>query len=663
MAEEKGTAMPVNNGRGELKDDHGIAIQEHGALDTNPHADSQRPTDPKDVKHRGVEKMERFNDVLYHSGRTGKVLLWVLAVSMIPVHGLHPDTGLICYQASLLATMIGYSLDQASTSQFTVIAASSFGRHADIVSYGAIATASQIIRAIAEPFLGRMSDITSRPDTYIVVLVFYAIGYSVAASCNNTATYAIGICFTSFGESGLDLLSNVIVGDLTPLQWRAFAGGMLNVSSLFTTFAAGGMVDALVPDKWRWGLGIFAIMIPILMLPAIGTLYGIQRKADKMSLDGIADSSMVRKNRVDHSLKRYIGLARQGIIDIDLLGLVLLGFAFSLILLCLTLAENADGGWSNRSMIAMLVVGFVLLGAFIAYEVCLAPKPVMRKTILLNKAWICATVVTVASQMSTGTRAGYFSSYTYVTQSFSDFEWSVFNNVSMLTLYFTSPLGGLIHRITHRYKTLMLIGAVLRLIGNGIVLTGNGRATQSLAALAVSQVLVGFRGFMTIGAKVGSQGSVAHTDLASAVSLLFLWGILASSVGSAIGALIWTNKMPKFLREELPAGTSEATIKKVYGSIKLLKEYDLDDPIRVGAVRAYDRTMGIIFLTSLLLSTVCVVFTLAMPDYYLGKQQNAIDNKGVDGHEVVGIEDHTNRERYTGPGLWNRIRRAYYKDT
>lgn len=88
-------------------------------------ADYQSPNRPIQ-EAAGVSKVEAFNRVLYQSG-SGKFLLITLVVSI----GL---------------TMFAYALDQGITSQFNVIAASSFGHHAEI---GTINTASQIIRAIS----------------------------------------------------------------------------------------------------------------------------------------------------------------------------------------------------------------------------------------------------------------------------------------------------------------------------------------------------------------------------------------------------------------------------------------------------------------------------------------------------------------------------------
>lgn len=249
------------------------------------HATVEANSDPKGInadqedgiqQQAGISKVEAFNKALYRSGASGRLLLYVLV-------------------ASLGLSMSGYALDQGITWQFNAIAASAFSHHAEL---GAVNTASAIIRAISKPFLGKLSDITSRPTTYVVVLVVYAVGFAVAASSQTLSAYIVGASFTAFGKSGLDLLSDIIVGDLTPLQWRGFWGGMLSTPFLVTTFVNGFIYESFVPDNWRWGLGMFAIMIPVLLIPAIWTLYGMQHKAKKMGMVSMGDSGLTRKDGV-----------------------------------------------------------------------------------------------------------------------------------------------------------------------------------------------------------------------------------------------------------------------------------------------------------------------------------------------------------------------------
>ncbi|KAK5047103.1 hypothetical protein LTR84_007046 [Exophiala bonariae] len=600
----------------------------------------------------GVSRVEAFNKVLYQSGNSGKILLWLLGSSI----GL---------------TMFAYALDQGITSTiFTTMASSTFGQHS---SLAAVSTASQIIRAVSKPFIGKLADITSRPTTYVVILIFYVVGFAVAASSSTFAAYTVGICFTSVGKSGLDLLSDIIVGDLTPLQWRGFFGAALSIPFVITVPINGFIAEAFV-DNWRWGLGMFAIVVPIMLVPAIITLYAMQRRGEKMGMVTMAASKRQRVNDGDNSEETtasvdfyyWMKLLRQGLIDIDIIGLVILGTSFALILLPFTLAEDADGGWSNGGIIAMLVIGFFLLTAFVLFEMYLASKPLMTKRILRNRTFLAAVNIYTFNQMASATRNTYFSSYIYVIKEWSTYEWTIFLGITTMGLSILGPIVGLIQRRTHRYKSMMVFGAVARLIAYGLLVRADGRMIQDTARLVVAQLMFCLGSFNVVGVRVGSQASVPHEDMASIIALLTLWSTLGSSVGSAVSSAIWTNRMLDRMRMEM-AGVDEATILKLYGSIRKLRTgYPYEDPVRQGAIRAYAYVNGHIATTALLLAVVPLIATFFMPDFYLGKQQNAVTNTGLDG-EAVDV--HHRQPMQGRPAeankslpLYRRWIAAYYKD-
>ncbi|EXU94738.1 MFS transporter [Metarhizium robertsii] len=535
----------------------------------------------------GVSRVEAFNKQLYQSGKRGKLLLWLLAISI----GL---------------TMFAYALDMGiTTGIFSTLATSSFGVHSEL---GAVSTASQIIRAVSKPFIGKMADITSRPTTYVVILAFYAVGFAVAASARKFASYTVGICFTSVGKSGLDLLSDIIVADLTPLEWRGFFSACLSFPFVVTVPVNGFIAEGFV-DNWRWGLGMFAILVPALLVPAIMALYSMQRHGEKAGMATMADSKNVRTGVADASPKSFrywAKLAYQGLIDIDIIGLVILGLAFSLILLPFTLAKKSQGGWSNPSMIAMLVMGFMCLLIFVLFEVFLAPKPLMTKRILKNRAFIAGVII----------------------------------------------------------HTVMVIGAAAKILGYGLLILSNGNMTQDTVRLVAAQLIFCLASLNIVGARVGVQASVPHEDVASIISIITLWSTLGSSIGSAIASVIWTNQMLDQMREELP-GVPDKTILAIYGNIKTLRtKYGFMDPIRQGSTRAYAIVNGHITIASICLAGLPLIASFFMPNYYLGKQQNAVNNKGLDGVVVDvpdqrGEEDESVATQPKRASLWQKVLAMY----
>lgn len=93
---------------------------------------------------------------------------------------------------------------------------------------------------------------------------------------------------------------------------------------------------------------MFAIMIPVLLTPTIVLLFVMQKKAAKAGMVSAGASGLKRRGHTDEDLT-FIQLARRSIVDVDLFGLILLGFAFALILLPFNLVAAASNGWRNPS--------------------------------------------------------------------------------------------------------------------------------------------------------------------------------------------------------------------------------------------------------------------------------------------------------------------------
>ncbi|KAJ4859398.1 major facilitator superfamily domain-containing protein [Trichoderma breve] len=576
---------------------------------------------------RGVTRME----AVYRETKSNRKLFWLVGGSV-----------LVCAWA--------YSLDSSTTSYYSVDASSYFKQHSSVLATLSIATS--IISAVSKPFIAKISDITSRPYTYLLILGFYIIGYIIAATSKTISAYVVGEVFVAIGGSGIDLTNDIIVADLTPLEWRGFASSMLSTPFIINTWFSGKIVDALEKrNQWRWGYGMFAIIMPVALGPAVATLIWLDRMAKKNGVVNIASSNAARRtldNTADQEgQQKTIDLTTAPVVDnkqqwtqslkmnleeIDAFGLVLLGFGWSLLLLPFSLKTYAEHGWRNESLIAMMIVGGLLLVAYIVFEMKFARVPSAPRRLVFNKTFVMAIVIDSFYMLAGNIRSLYWSSYVYVAKPWSYQDWVYYGNTLTLALCITGPFVGLAQRWTHRYKFIQIVGLCIKIIGIGIMLDGR-LAAISTGALVMSSILVGIGGSMSVvGSRVASQASVPHQDVALAVSLLSLWSKIGSAIGSAIVAVIWSNQMPKQLRKYLPAGTPEATVKKLFGDMRSLRTaYDFDDPIRQGAITAYRHALYYCITVALALAFVPLVAAFFQTNYFLGKQQNAVTDVGNDG--------------------------------
>lgn len=81
--------------------------------------------------------------------------------------------------------------------------------------------------------------------------------------------------------------------------------------------------------------------------------------------------------------------------EMDVFGLLLLGFGWALLLLPFSLSVNANDGYKNPSLIAMFVVGALCLIAYCVYEALWARFPTAPIRLLKNRTFISAVIVSL----------------------------------------------------------------------------------------------------------------------------------------------------------------------------------------------------------------------------------------------------------------------------
>ncbi|KAG1768050.1 MFS general substrate transporter [Suillus placidus] len=565
--------------------------------------------------HAGVKKVEAAQRVY------GRYSRWCLFVGL----------GLASYI---------YSLDASTTYAYLTFATSFFGEHSLISS---ITVAQSLIVAVGKPVIAKVADVSSRGNAYVSVLFFYVLGYTVIASAPDVSTIAGGIVLYAVGYTGLQLLTQIIIADITTLAWRGLVVSLVSAPFLVNAFIGSNISSAVLEHiGWRWGYGMFAILVPVSLAPLIVTLMWAERKAKKLALlDSPKPRS--RSNSSQPSLPHGSMMARflRSAEQLDLVGLVLLGFAVSLTLLPLTISQTVKGHWKNSSIIAMLAMGVVLLAVFAVWDLRYASKPVIAPRFVRNRSVVCAASIGFFDFMSFYLTFTYLYSFVLVVKPWSLVNATYFIQTQSVALTFFGILAGLSMRFLHRYKYVLVIGLVVRLAGVAMMIHSRG-ANASDAELVWTQILQGFGGgFAAVSSQVGAQASVPHADVAIITAVVLLVTEIGGAVGNACAGAIWSNTMPVNLEKYLPWLTDEQRA-ELYGSITLAASYPRGDPVREGVINAYDDTMKIMVTAATALSVVPVLLALAMPNWYLGDQQNAIDAADLTGRSV--LEDDAENE-------------------
>ena len=205
--------------------------------------------------------------------------------------------------------------------------------------------------------MSKIADVFGRFEAFSLSVFIFVIGYIQQAASNSVRTYAAAQIFYAAGSTGLQILIQIFIADTSDLLNRALCATLPDVPFLINVWIGPQLAESILKTtSWRWGYGIWSIVLPLAFTPLALALFINQRKAAKR---GILPQSQFEGQTAWE-------VARTLWYELDLFGLALICAAFSLILIPLTLASST--GWKNGRLLAMLVMGAICLIGFPFWE-------------------------------------------------------------------------------------------------------------------------------------------------------------------------------------------------------------------------------------------------------------------------------------------------------
>ncbi|PPJ60790.1 hypothetical protein CBER1_02368 [Cercospora berteroae] len=411
-----------------------------------------------------------------------------------------------------------FELDNATVYNYQNFATSEFQQ---VSLLGALSTAGTIVSAVLKPPVAKVSDIIGRAETYCFAVALYILSYILCASSNEYNQYAASYIIYCIGQTSMQILNQLIVADITTSRWRGLANGLVNLPFMIIPWIAAFIADsALNTVGRRWGIGMFAIIMPVCSVVVIVPLLYFQR----------------RMKQFGHSTKAqatFISFFSK----IDVGGMTLLVAGFALVLLPLALAGTTPSRWDTAWVPDLIAVGGVCVIALYGYEWKIAAHPLVPlhffKNISLVLAWIMGLMDACA----------FSATHTYL------YTWAV-------VVHEFSVRCALMYK-TRRYKWLLVIGVTVRLLGYGVMLRLRG-ANNSVAELFIVQLIQGFGSGIVLGIfLVVAQIVVPRSELSQSTALELLFIYMGNALGSTAAGAIYTNSFAPRLRDYLPNSTDE----------------------------------------------------------------------------------------------------------
>ncbi|CAP93061.1 hypothetical protein E8E15_002941 [Penicillium rubens] len=444
---------------------------------------------------------------------------------------------------------------------------------------------ANIIGGLSKIPLAKILDSWGRPQGMSLMLLIWVVGFIMMAGCNNVQTYAAAQVFSSVGSQGVSYCLTVFISDTSSLKNRALMLSYATSPYIITTWIGGPIAQSVLGGPgWRWGFGIFTIVVPVVVAPLCLLFFWNQHKAKKMGL--LAPS---RGPLTLSTIKQYC-------IEVDLIGIILLAGGMALFLLPFSLWSYQKDQWRSAMIICMIIFGGLLLIAFALYERFWAPVTFIPFNLLMDRTVFFGGLMFVFEFFNSMVWGSYFGSMLQVVWGLDVTEASYVQAIYRVGSCLFCLLVGVLIRWTGRFKWLAVYFSFpLMILGVGLMIKFR-QPDAGIGYICMTQIFVAFAGGTTvICGELAMMAPSNHQHIAVILAMLNLFGSIGSAIGSTVSAAIWTSEFPKALAKYVPA---EVNVAKVYSDITAQLSYEWGSPARNAIAHAYGDAQRYMLITS-----------------------------------------------------------------
>lgn len=483
---------------------------------------------------------------------------------------------------------------------------SNFGEHS--LTSTVLIVSSLVSGLIKLPY-AKLMNIWGRPQAFGIVIIFMTMGLIMMAGCNSVTTYSAAQVFYSVGYSTIDFTSTIFIADTSSLKSRAFMIAFSASPWMATVWAYGPAVQSVLNTiGFRWGIGIWAIVYPVVTLPLFGLFYFNQKKAEKRGLISKTPSGRTLGQSVWHYL-----------IEFDVVGILLIAGGLALFLLGFALYSYQADTWRSPMIICFLIFGGLLVIAFVFWERFFAPVTFIPWYLMKNRTVFFTYTMVASIYTSWYIWDNYFYSILIVV-----FRQSVTHATYITQIYtvgscFCSLIMGVIIRFNGRLKWLALyFGVPLTVLGVGLMIHFR-QPGVNIGYIVMCQIFIAFGGgILVICEQMTVMAVSLHQDIPQVLAVETAIANVGGSIGSAIAAALWTGIFPVKLAKYLPA-ESQADFATIYGSLDVQASYPDGSATRDAITRSYGDTQRIMLITATSLYSISIFSVLMWKDINVKK--------------------------------------------
>ncbi|KAG7877603.1 hypothetical protein KL935_004817 [Ogataea polymorpha] len=482
-----------------------------------------------------------------------------------------------------------FRLDAAVRKTFQTYATNSYKAHSLVST---VSTVRSVAAVCALIIYGRCCDIFGRMEILCVSLLLYAVGSVIESQAYTVTRFAAGAILYQIGLTGIQICTLVITADFSNLNWRTFCVFIDAMPLIINTWISGNVVSSIGEENWSWGIGMWAIIMPVAGLPLVLMLVHMRYLAVR---NGDLHEELQRPRM--NSKQFWLDLWNILLWQLDAVGVLGAALVIGLFLTPFTLAGGEDRQWRTAKVIVPLVLSGLLLPLVVLWESKYATHPILTRKIVKHRSVIPALVIGFWSSVAWELEGEYL--YTVLVVAFHQSVKAATRIASLFS--FSAALGGvflgLVIVVVRKMKLIMFAGIGISFIAYGLMYryrTGEAYVGGMIAG----QVLLGIgsAGY-THQVRVSLQSYVNHEYLANVTALYSAMTSLGSAVGSSIAGAIWTQVLPGQIAKKMQ--NSQMAALAYQAPLKFITKHAWGSEARIQLVESYDYVQRIFLIIAL----------------------------------------------------------------
>ncbi|KAF3762252.1 MFS general substrate transporter [Cryphonectria parasitica EP155] len=458
-----------------------------------------------------------------------------------------------------------------------------------------------------QPTVASLSNIFGRKYLIYISSVFFLAGCIIGGLAGNFTVLIVGRTIQGIGGGGIMSLTEMVIADLVPLQfrgeWMALVSMSWAVGTVFGPLIGAGFTQNVT---WRW---IFYVNIPII---AIG-----------MALIYFFLNQSPIPGGVPQKLKRF-----------DWIGSLWFMTSSTLFLFGLT-AGGTMYAWKSAAVLVPLLVGPLSLVGFAWYEARIAGVPIIKKAIFSNWDMIVSYIMTIVHGMITWSLVYFIILYYQGVKLYTPLISGVAGLPESLCVAPGAGVVGVVVARTGHYRWSLWSGWALTTLGAGLlVLLGPDTTIPQWIFLNIPISLGIGMLFPSMGLSMQAACAPAHN--ADAMAFFSFSRNLGQAIGVAASGVLFQNAFRTQLLG-LPDWRAEADVL----SRDATAVVDMVKAMAPGAARrdligAYSGGLRDVWIFLTALAAVCFLLSFTVKGFSL--KQEHVTEQGYQVREKEGKE-------------------------